>query len=225
MLKIIFILSFAIVSYAQTTSTETSNNVPDEKGSLEGRHGIDLILGLYDDTNITSITTTELSGTSVVTNAATGFMGFISYQYWFKNYLSFGIGSGALVNSVDTKTTSGEEVSSEVATVVPVLTGVNFYPMQLSENSNVLPYLTLYVGPYIGIYTKSEVTTLQVTQETIVETVIGTRLGAGIDFLIGNLFKLGLSVGYHFMSDFSQPIGSEQNYSGPSYSLVFGFIF
>jgi len=117
------------------------------------------------------------------------------------------------------------EVSSEIATVIPVLTGVNFYPMQLSENSNVLPYLTLYVGPYIGIYSKSEVTTLQVTQETIVETVIGTRLGAGIDFLIGNLFKLGLSVGYHFMGDFSRPIGSEKNYSGPAYSLVFGFIF
>ena len=84
MLKVIFILLFAIVSYGQTASIETSNNVPDEKGSLEGRHGIDLILGLYDDTNITSIT-----GTSVVTNASTGFMGFISYQYWFKNYLSF----------------------------------------------------------------------------------------------------------------------------------------
>ena len=220
MLKVIFILLFAIVSYGQTASIETSNNVPDEKGSLEGRHGIDLILGLYDDTNITSIT-----GTSVVTNASTGFMGFISYQYWFKNYLSFGIGSGALVNNVNTTTTSGAEVSSEVATVVPVLTGVNFYPLQLSENSNVLPYLSAYVGPYIGIYSRSEVAALQITQETIIETVIGTRLGAGVDFLIGNLFKLGLSAGYHFMGNFSRPIGSEQNYSGPAYSLIFGFIF
>ncbi|NNJ54419.1 MAG: hypothetical protein HKP17_14720 [Ignavibacteriaceae bacterium] len=196
-----------------------------QSGNLEGRHGLDLNIGIYDNTNITSITSVSGINSSVVTNSSIGFMGSIAYQYWFKDYLSFRIGAGALITDVKTKTTAGAEVSSEVATVAPILTGVNFYPLQISEENSVLPYLSISAGPYIGVYNKSEVGIATVTQETIVETVIGAKLGAGLDFLIGSLFKLGVNAGYHFMGDYSRPIGSETNYSGPEYSLSFGFVF
>ena len=196
-----------------------------QAGNLEGRHGLDLNIGIYDNTNITSITSIVGVNSSVVTNSSIGFMGSVGYQYWFKNYLSFRIGAGALVTDVNTKTTSGTEVSSEVATVAPILTGVNFYPLQISEENSVLPYVSLHIGPYIGVYSKSEVGIASVTEETIVETVIGTKLGAGLDFLVGSIFKLGVNAGYHFIGDYSQPIGSETNYSGPEYSLTFGFVF
>ena len=48
---------------------------------------------------------------------------------------------------------------------------------------------------------------------------------AGLDFLMGSIFKLGLTAGYHLLGDFERPIGSETNYSGPEYSLIFGFVF
>jgi hypothetical protein len=211
------------ISFSQNSHPEihSGNSI----GSLEGRHCLDLNIGIYDNTNISSVTSIIGLNTSVITNSSIGFMGSIGYQYWFKNYLSFRIGAGALVTDVNTKTTSGTEVSSEVATVAPILTGVNFYPLQISEENSVLPYLSLYAGPYIGVYSKSEVGIASVTEETIIETVIGTRLGAGLDFLVGSLFKLGVHAGYNFIGEYSQPIGSETNYSGPEYSLTFGFVF
>ena len=128
-----------LISFLLITGITFAQNVPSKKnlvsqsGNLEGRHGLDLNIGIYDNTNITSITSIIGLNTSVVTNSSIGFMGSIGYQYWFKNYLSFRIGAGALVTDVSTKTTSGAEVSSEVATVAPILTGLNFYPLQISE--------------------------------------------------------------------------------------------
>ena len=220
---LISFLLITVMSLAQ--NVPTNKNLVSQGGNLEDRHGLDLNIGIYDNTNITSITSIIGLNTSVVTNSSIGFMGSIGYQYWFKNYLSFRIGAGALVTNVSTKTTAGTEVSSEVATVAPILTGVNFYPLQISEENTVLPYISVYAGPYIGVYSKSEVGIASVTEETVVETVIGTKLGAGLDFLVGSLFKLGVNAGYHFVGDYSQPIGSETNYSGPEYSLTFGFVF
>jgi hypothetical protein len=220
-----------LILFLLITGMTFAQNVPSkyklvsQGGNLEGRHGLDLNIGIYDNTNITSITSISGLNASVLTNSSIGFMGSIGYQYWFKDYLSFRIGAGALVTDVSTKTTAGAEVSSEVATVAPILTGVNFYPFQISEDNNFLPYISVYAGPYIGVYSKSEVGIASVTEETIVETVIGAKLGAGLDFLIGSLFKLGVNAGYHFVGDYSQPIGSETNYSGPEYSLSFGFVF
>ena len=225
MIRRIFILFLLISAIALAQNVPGNSKPVSQSGNLEGRHGLDLNIGIYDNTNISSITSIIGLNTSVLTNSSVGFMGSIGYQYWFKDYLSFRIGAGALVTEVSTKTTAGTEVSSEVATVAPILTGVNFYPLQISEENRVLPYLSLYAGPYIGVYTKSEVGIASVTEETIVETVIGARLGAGLDFLVGSLFKLGFNAGYHFIGDYSQPIGSETNYSGPDYSLTFGFIF
>jgi hypothetical protein len=225
MIQKILISFFLITGITFAQNVPTNKNLVSPSGNLEGRHGLDLNIGIYDNTNITSITSIIGLNASVVTNSSIGFMGSIGYQYWFKNYLSFRIGAGALVTNVSTKTTAGTEVSSEVATVAPILTGVNFYPLQVSEENSVLPYISVYAGPYIGVYTKSEVGIASVTEETVVETVIGTKLGAGLDFLIGSLFKLGFNAGYHFVGDYSQPIGSETNYSGPEYSLTFGFVF
>jgi hypothetical protein len=225
MIQRIFI-SFLLISTIALAQNVPGNSISvRQSGNLEGRHGLDLNIGIYDNTNISSITSIIGTNTSVLTNSSVGFMGSIGYQYWFKNYLSFRIGAGALVTDVSTKTTAGTEVSSEVATVAPILTGVNFYPLQISEENTVLPYISLYAGPYIGVYSKSEVGIASVTEETIVETVVGAKLGGGLDFLIGSLFKLGVNAGYHFMGDYSQPIGSETNYSGPEYSITFGFIF
>lgn len=223
MSKFLVIILFSTSVFAQNIPAIINDET--EANFLEGRHGIELKLGIYDDTNITSITEINSLNQFITTNSSIGIMASIAYQYWFKNYLSFRLGAGALVTNTNTKTSAGEEVSAETATVVPVLTGINFYPLQIENGSNVLLYISGYVGPYIGVYTKSEVLSTSIKNETIVETVIGGRLGAGIDFFIGNIFKLGFTAGYHFMGDFSRPIGSETNYSGPEYSLVFGFVF
>ncbi len=225
-LFLLFLIS-PLISFAQADkySDQSSTN-----NYFTGKVSIDLLVGLYDDTNVSSVSLININNDLKTTNASTGFMGSLAFQYFFKNFLSFRLSAGALTVSVDSKVSTNiaafNEVSvkNEVATVVPVLAGLNFYPLQLADERIVMPYLSASIGPYIGIYNRSEVSALSVQEETIVETVFGSRLGAGVDFRIG-FFKLGVNANYHFVSEFSKPIGSEKDYSGPEYSFLLGFIF
>ena len=233
MFRLITIPSVILITilFSQNTLAQLQEASP--KRYFEGKSGIDLNLGIYNNSTVSSTTIVTSINASEITNATGGFSGSVSYQYWFKNYLSFRIGIGALLSSVDTKTYSGAipfyeytgNVTTEVATVTLILTGLNFYPLQITEEKKVLPYVSLCVGPYIGIYNQSEVLNTVITEKTTVETVFGSRLGAGFDVLLGSIFKIGANFGYNFMGDFTEPIGSESNYSGPDYSMTFGFVF
>jgi len=214
--SIFFLLFISFIQFNVFAQSESS-----EKTFLKGRSGIDLHIGLYDNTGVTKI---SISQEVFTTNASTGFMGSISYQYWFEDYLSLGVSLGALVINATTSA-QATDVSTETATVAPLIIGINYYPLQASQQSTVLPYLSGFFGPYIGVYSRNEIETIVVESETIVETAFGARLGAGLDFLIADIFKLGVGVDYHFVTDFSRPIGGKTNYSGPSYSLTFGFVF
>jgi outer membrane protein W len=212
-LSFLFLIFIQQLTFAQ--NKDSTNNY------LKGRSGIDLNIGVYDNTSTTTIT---VSPAVVTTNAATGFMGSISYQYWFEEYLSLRGGIGALLISANT-TSGSTQISTETVSILPMLVGVNFYPIQINKQSNILPYISGYIGPYVGIYTLNLVATSTVKSESIVETAFGARLGAGLDFLIGDVFKLGVGIAYHFITDFSRPIGGETNYSGPEYSVSFGIVF
>ena len=209
------------------------NNISDNAKYYEGKNGIDLNLGFYNNSNVANTSIVTIINSSEITSASGGFSGSISYQYWFKNYLSFRIGVGALVTNIENKTYTGIEpiynytgyVRTEVATISSILTGLNFYPLQLSDEKRFLPYISFYAGPYIGVYNKSEVLNTSVTEETLVETTLGCRTGAGFSVLIGSIFKLGIDFGYNFMGDFDTPIAAKENYSGPDYSMLFGFVF
>ena len=220
-----YILLFLLISFLVYAQEE-----PSSKDSFSGSVSIDLLVGLYNDTNVSSVSLINITNDLETTNASTGFMGALAFQYFFKNYLSFRLSAGALAVSVDSKVSTNiaafnqVTVKNEVATVVPVLAGINFYPLQLSDEKIVMPYVSASIGPYIGIYNQNEVTALSVKEETIVETVFGSRLGLGIDFRIG-FFKLGVNANYHSVSEYSRPIGSEKDYSGPEYSLLLGFMF
>lgn len=233
MFKLIFI-QIILISFLTFPQTDSDQNlIADDSKYYEGKNGIDLNMGFYDNSNVTSTSIVTVVNSSEVSNATGGFTGSISYQYWFKNYLSIRIGIGALVANVENKTYTGIDpiynytgyVKTEVATISSILTGLNFYPLQLSDEKRFLPYISFYAGPYIGVYNKSEVLNTAVTEETTVETTLGCRTGAGFSVLIGSIFKLGLDFGYNFMGDFDTPIATEENYSGPDYSMLFGFVF
>lgn len=231
MYKLIFIQLLLISSLVFSQTIPEHSPASEQNSSLEGKSGIDLNLGFYNNSNVTNSTIVTVINSSEVTNANGGFTGSISYQYWFKNYLSLRIGIGAMVANVENKAVSNiipnytGYVKTEVASVSSILTGLNFYPMQITNEKRFLPYLSLYVGPYIGVYNKSEVLNTSVTETTVVETTLGGRAGAGCAFLIGSVFKLGIDFGYNFVGDFDVSIGTESNYSGPDYSMIFGFVF
>ena len=233
MIRLIFI-PLILISGLLFPQEFTEHSTPsDESNYYDGKSGIDVNLGFYDNSNVTTSSVVTILNSSEVSNVTGGFSGSISYQYWFKNYLSVRIGVGALVTNVENKTYTGIEpftnytgyVTTEVATVSSILTGLNFYPLQISGEKRFLPYVSFYAGPYIGVYNKSEVQNTSVVEETTVQTALGCRTGAGFSVLIGSIFKLGIDFGYNFIGDFDNPIATKDNYSGPDYSMLFGFVF
>jgi hypothetical protein len=185
--------------------------------SLKGRSAIDLNLGLWHESKVGN----EISMTGVASTAKTsGFLGGLSYTYWVQEDLSVGLSAGVLAGEA-TSSVGINGISQHTSAVISVLLGVRYYVGESSWDSPVKPFLSLGLGPFIGVEAKNDL----FVQESHSETAFGTRLGGGIDFLLGQSFKLGANVGYDLMTDFSTPIGVRGNYNGPDFSLGVGFLF
>ena len=106
MLKSTAILLILFTSLSFSQSMLEQNQSENRSNYFEGKSGIDLSLGIHNNLNATSTTVVTQINSNEITNATGGFSGSISYQYWFKNYLSLRIGVGALVANVDNKTST-----------------------------------------------------------------------------------------------------------------------
>ncbi|MGA9363417.1 MAG: outer membrane beta-barrel protein [Bacteroidota bacterium] len=185
--------------------------------TLKGRSTIELSIGLWHESKVSN----EISTAGIISTAKTsGFLGGLSYAYWVQEDLSVGISGGALAGEA-TSSVSTRGISQRASAVVPVLLGLRYYVGESSAESPVRPFLSVGLGPFIGVEAKNE----PFLQESHSEAALGTRLGGGIDFLLGQSFKLGASVGYDLMTDFSTPIGARKNYNGPDFSLGVGLVF
>ena len=221
-LVVISLMAFPISVMGQTLPTpdETASADRPVSNSLRGKHCIEVTAGLLS--GITS--TTEVSAGNVTTKSETdGFIGSIGYTYWFEN--DWGITFSVGVSDVDaTVSTSDSGTSVISAVVVPMLFGVKYQPSGLIDSDVVRPYASVSAGPYLG--SSSEVRT---GPFTVVgarsETALGSRLAIGVDLSLFRWFNLGFAGGYHFVTDFENPIGSEKNYSTPEFSLSFGIVF
>jgi opacity protein-like surface antigen len=98
---------------------------------------------------------------------------------------------------------------------------VKYYLFNPGPEDAVRPFASAAIGPYIG----SETNSTMMSQEAHSETAFGGRLGVGLDFLLGENFKLGVNARYNLMSDFSTPVGARSNYDGADGSIGLGYIF
>lgn len=184
---------------------------------LRGRSAIELHLGFWGGAKASN--TIGLAG--IQSEAATnGFMGGLGYSYWLKENLSLTL-AVSLQSAKASTTISIFNVTQQVSTVVPLLLGVRFYIPEPEPGENIRPFVSAAVGTYIG----SESANSPLSQQAHVENAFGGRLGAGIDFFLGNHFKLGVGVGYHLMTDFENTVGARKNYNGAEFSLVTSYIF
>jgi outer membrane protein W len=185
--------------------------------SLKGRSAIDLNIGLWHESKVGN----EISVAGITSTARTnGFSGGLSFGYWIEENLSVGLSVGVLSGEATSSITRLGS-SQRSSTVIPILLGIKYYILESSVGSPVKPFLSIGVGSYLGFEAKNEL----FSQQAHTETVVGTRLGGGVDFLLGHLFKLGANAGYNLMTDFSTPVGARTNYNGPDFSLSFGIMF
>jgi len=186
--------------------------------SIHGRHAISLRLGLFNHGRVESS-----AGAGGTTSRVNGFGGHVSYAYGFAPEWTVGVSVGALDTEVLSSTTPGN-VASRVASVVPILLDVRWFPLGLAMGESGRPFVGAGAGPYIGSATNSIIGTT-VTNETVSETVPGLCAYAGVDWHLGPMFRAGLSGGYHFVGVFDQPIGRARDYSGAEFLVEFGLLF
>ena len=219
---VILLMIFPLSVAAQTlpVAEEKESARQSVSNSLRGKHSIALGIGLLGKMTVTN----EVSAGGVTNSVEEReLLGSIAYTYWLENDLGFNFSLGVL--GIDaTNSVQGSEVSTETATVVPLLFGVKYQPFRLTTSDVLRPYVLASVGPLFGSATINRVG-VNIESESYSETALGSRLGVGMDLLLGKWFTLGVGAGYYLVTDFERPIGSEKNYSSPEFSLSFGMIF
>jgi hypothetical protein len=125
----------------------------------------------------------------------------------------------------------GAEIGPEGAfagsrSVVAVPLGLRWTPSGggLRERS-LKPYLAVGLGPVIGESNGSAVGPSGVSVGSRTLGTVGGFIGGGVDVLLNRRWSFGLSAGYNWMADFSDPIGKRDNYSGFDLRLSVGWLF
>lgn len=189
--------------------------------SLDGRHQLELRLFGWSQV---ADTRTATGPGSVTTSVDAGGMGAsLSYGHWAAESWAWNLSLGAMAANVDVVTGSSG-TTTDTAVISQILVGARYYFLPSSRGAGVRPFVSAAAGPYMGTQTQTRTGTTVVV-ESRTETVLGGQFGAGIDFIAGRHFMLGLSLGYNLMGDFGRPIGGSDNYSGPVFGIGFSYLF
>ena len=210
-------VAIALIAVLLLSTTSTLAEVV----SLSGRHQLGLKIGMWSQTNDTR---TEIGLDGVETSVGNnGAFGGIFYSHWLQENLALTCFAGGM--ALDVSTDAGLlGVNTETSTVGTLLMGLKYYFAPSTLNSKTRPYLRAAVGPFIGSQSNVR-SSLEVVQEERTEYAAGGQLGAGIDFVTGRHFMMGLELGYNLMSDFDRPIGGSSNYSGPEFGFDLAWLF
>ncbi len=204
----------AIVALGLPTSGLAQTLAQPDPYSRGGLHEIKLSIGLLSALNAGSDVSV---GGVAVTSEVSGLIGSLAYSYWLADEWAVTLSVG-IANADASTSASGSGATVESAAVIPMLSGVTYKPLGLAVADALRPYLSVSVGPYLGLATdvRAGVTT---GTESYSEAAIGGRAALGIDLSLSRRFALGFSAGYHLVSDFARRIGSERNHSSPELSL------
>jgi outer membrane protein W len=184
---------------------------------LKGRSALEFNMGFWGGSNTSNTITSNGIRSEAKTN---GFLGGIQYSHWIQEQISATLSAGFLAGEASS-TISLSGVNQHSSIIVPVLIGVNYYFFNPDQEDAVRPFVSAAIGPYIGSETENTV----LSQNAHSETAFGARFGAGIDFLLGDHFKLGADAGYNVMTDFKNTVGAKTNYNGVDVLIGIGYIF
>ncbi|MBI9072654.1 MAG: hypothetical protein JEY94_13710 [Melioribacteraceae bacterium] len=178
------------------------------------KHGIDLRISMWKSSSQTAVSV-GLRGVTV--DAGTGNMGGgIMYNFYPNADYAFTFSAGLLSAEVKVET-----FSNYTSSLIPIMMGVKYFIIPANNDQPFRPYIAGMAGALMG--SQSGVSLLSVESRT--ETAMGGYLGFGADMVLGRLIKVHAELGYNLFTEFEQPIGSKDDYSGPEFTFGIGFIF
>lgn len=209
-------ISFLFLVLISTVLTAQNNSSDCNLMPLKGRHSVGFGIGMLNQQEATIL--------MVTVKAEANLIGNFYYNYWITDEWALELNAGIL-NAEIFKGVSMAGIEQKAATVIPVLAGARYYPDFAALAENVRPYVTALVGVHLGHSSSNKVTLgVKVGSETKVQSVFGSKVGLGIDAFLSSWIRMGLMAGYNIGTDFNEPVGTRENYSGFDLSLNFGIL-
>jgi hypothetical protein len=187
--------------------------------ALTDRNRIELHVGTWRASGGVSLTPSVSVGADAF-DVATG----LQYCRFLSEDLAFTFGPRVLASSSEGVSFTGTYANSVAIVSLPV--GVRWNPMRGELHGRaVRPYLALGLGPVIGATSGGSVGPDGVFAGSRARVTVGVRPGAGVDFLLGRHWSLGVEGGYQWMAPFSDPVGARDDYSGFQFGVNIGWQF
>ena len=208
--------------------TPTSREATRQRGGFDaprfavsGRNRVEVRLGAVSLSGDSGGTGTVAAGSRTTDLAVGG-----QYTRFLSEKLALALAANELVSEVGTSV-SGQGAFTGTVSIVEFPVGVQWNPMKGDLSTRALkPFLVAGLGPVIGSSVGSFVGKGAGSfSGTQTKGTIGGYLGGGLDVHLSRHWTLGLSAGYHWMADFSEPVGARDNYSGFGATVGLGFLF
>ena len=210
MLRLTALLLLVVVplEYAMAQPGQPASASP-ASFSMRGTHTVVFDAGSW------SLASSTASNTNVSEQQG-GFVGSVTHKFWLTDRWSIGPSISILDTGVKTLSTSGNGARRSVL-LTTILIGVNRAFILSQDRVNVMFYVSASLGPYM---TSTAPEDPQVKSTSL--TAFGVRPSAGMHWFLTDWLLFDFGAGYHQVSDFSEPLGKYNNFSGLEFSMGLG---
>ena len=203
------------VAAVEATRKRGGDEIP--RSAVAGRHRFEARTGMWRPRG-------QGSTLSVGSNSADGVVG-LHYTRYMREDL--GVTAGAqMISLVHGQAVGPEGTFAGMADLVALPFGVRWNPARALTSGTFRPYLAASIGPAFGFTQGAFVgngTALFAGAHR--QATLFTHVGLGVDYFPARSFMIGVNGGYNRLANFSQPVGTMKNQSGPEVNVSFGWMF
>ena len=186
------------------------------RSPVAGRHRLEAKTGMW-------LTPGHNSAISVGSGAMDEVVG-LQYTRYMREDL--GVTAGVqMVNLVMGQSIGPDGTFSGMADLLALPFGVRWNPFRPLTSSTFRPYVAATVGPVFGFTQGAFVGDGTLLAGSHRQATLFTHVGVGVDYFPARSFMIGVNGGYNRLANFSQPVGTLRNHSGPEVNFNFGWMF
>src|SRR5262245_61199472 len=188
--------------------------------SVAGRNRVEIRVGVWQVADGATATT----GASIVSAAIDNVFGGIGYTRYIREDLAatFSI-DGVMVEARNSVGPNGISSGNVGGIALPI--GVRWNPFKGNLREQPFkPFITAAAGPVMAEASGSFVGGRTITSGITTKVTLGGLVGGGVDIHMARWFSLGITAGYNWTLNFSDPLWAHDNFNGPSVALGIGFL-